>query len=89
MTGSSHWRRDIQGLRALAIIVVVLFHAGLPVPGGFIGVDVFFVISGYAITGMLRRDWQRDGRTQYLDGGHISVEESAALAPRFIATLRR
>ena len=62
MTGSSHWRRDIQGLRALAIIVVVLFHAGLPVPGGFIGVDVFFVISGYVITGMLRRDWQRDGR---------------------------
>lgn len=62
MARSSHWRRDIQGLRALAIIVVVLFHAGLPVPGGFIGVDVFFVISGYVITGMLRRDWQQHGR---------------------------
>jgi len=62
VTRTSHWRPDIQGLRALAIIVVVLFHAGLPVPGGFIGVDVFFVISGFVITGMLRRDWQRDGR---------------------------
>ena len=89
MTQTSHWSPDIQGLRALAIIVVVLFHAGLPVPGGFIGVDIFFVISGYVITGMLRRDKQRDGRSLHLDGGHISVEESAALAPHFIAALHR
>jgi peptidoglycan/LPS O-acetylase OafA/YrhL len=54
-------RPDIQGLRAIAVGVVVAFHAGLPVPGGFIGVDVFFVISGFVITGMLAREWAKSG----------------------------
>ncbi|MDD2858918.1 MAG: acyltransferase family protein [Candidatus Nanopelagicales bacterium] len=56
---SDNRRNDIQGLRAVAVGFVVAFHAGLPVPGGFVGVDVFFVISGFVITAMLAREWVR------------------------------
>lgn len=55
-------RPDIQGLRALAVTLVVLFHARLPVPGGFTGVDVFFAISGFVITAMLLRQRAQAGR---------------------------
>lgn len=62
-TGERSSRRpDIQGLRALAVVLVVLFHARLPIPGGFTGVDVFFAISGFVITAMLLRQRVQAGR---------------------------
>ena len=54
-------RADIQGLRGVAVLLVVLYHAGLHVPGGFTGVDVFFVISGFVITGLLLREVEPTG----------------------------
>ncbi len=71
--GSHHataagFRPDIQGLRALAVILVVLDHARIgPFHGGFIGVDVFFVISGFLITGLLLGEAERHGRISLLD----------------------
>ncbi|RWE57850.1 MAG: acyltransferase [Mesorhizobium sp.] len=55
------YRPDIEGLRAVAVLAVVAFHFGLPLPGGFVGVDVFFVISGYLITGILLNELDRTG----------------------------
>src|SRR5579871_374284 len=50
------YRPDIDGLRALAVVAVILFHARVPgFSGGYVGVDVFFVISGYLITEILLR----------------------------------
>ena len=55
MKRSRGHRRDVQGLRAIAVTAVVFFHAGFLLPGGFIGVDVFFVLSGFVIMlGLLR-----------------------------------
>ena len=52
---------QIQGLRALAALLVTIFHARL-MPGGFIGVDIFYVISGYLITGLIIREIDKTGR---------------------------
>jgi peptidoglycan/LPS O-acetylase OafA/YrhL len=55
--GDRRFRPDVEGLRAVAVLVVVLYHANMPgLPGGFVGVDVFFVISGFVITGLLLRE---------------------------------
>src|SRR5215210_6325145 len=51
------FRSDVEGLRAVAVVAVVGYHAGVPgLPGGYVGVDVFFVISGFLITGLLWRE---------------------------------
>ena len=65
MTSTPHgqFRKDIQGLRAIAVGSVLLYHAGVPgLSGGYAGVDIFFVISGFLITmhllGQLDRNWR-------------------------------
>jgi len=56
-----HYRWDIQGLRAIAVLAVVLFHINPTwLPGGYIGVDIFFVISGYLIMGFIWRDLKQE-----------------------------
>jgi len=61
------FRTDIEGLRGLAILLVVLYHAGLPgLHGGFVGVDVFFVLSGYLITGLLVAEVAKTGRVDFV-----------------------
>ncbi len=61
MAGASR-RGDIQGLRAVAVVLVVIYHSGIGLPGGYIGVDVFFVISGYVITRMLTAELASSGK---------------------------
>jgi peptidoglycan/LPS O-acetylase OafA/YrhL len=61
------FRPDVEGLRAVAIVLVVLYHTHASLaPGGYVGVDVFFVISGFLITGQLVRELRTDGRISFL-----------------------
>jgi peptidoglycan/LPS O-acetylase OafA/YrhL len=65
--GDRRFRPDIEGLRAVAVLLVVFYHAGFNgLRGGYVGVDVFFVISGFVITGVLLRERQTSSRTSLL-----------------------
>ena len=83
------FRPDIEGLRAVAVFAVVLFHGGVPgVGGGFIGVDVFFVISGFLITGLLWREVSTAGtvglrRFYRARARRLLPASSCASTPRF------
>jgi len=68
----------VQGLRAIAVLAVVTYHAGLPVGGGFVGVDMFFVISGFVITAMLEREWSKHGRIRF---GNFYLRRFRRLTP--------
>jgi len=67
MSVSRVFRKDIQGLRGVAVGLVVLEHATPLLPGGYIGVDVFFVISGFVITQLLLREIESQGRISLAD----------------------
>lgn len=79
------WRPEIQALRALAIAAVVTYHAwpGL-LPGGQVGVDIFFVVSGYLITGMLLREHHRTGRIRL---GAFAARRARRLLPSALLVL--
>ncbi|MXS76159.1 hypothetical protein FDM98_15940 [Microbacterium sp. TL13] len=79
------YRRDITGMRSLAIIPVVAFHAGATViPGGFIGVDVFYVISGFLITTILLREAEKTGRIAL---GLFWAKRIRRLVPALVVTV--
>ncbi|CAN5665541.1 acyltransferase family protein [soil metagenome] len=62
------YRADIEGLRGIAILLVVAYHASVPgFTGGYVGVDVFFVLSGYLITGLLAREIEATGTVRLLE----------------------
>lgn len=79
------FRPDIQGLRAIAVSLVILAHADVPgFAGGFIGVDVFFVLSGYLITGLLLEERLATGSIRY---GHFLARRLRRLLPAMLAML--
>jgi peptidoglycan/LPS O-acetylase OafA/YrhL len=77
------YRPEIDGLRAVAVLSVVLYHFGFPgLGGGFVGVDVFFVISGYLIGGILWAELTQSGRVSLL---RFYIRRFRRLAPAFFA----
>jgi len=78
-------RSDIQGLRAVAVLLVALGHAGVPfLRGGFVGVDVFFVLSGFLITGLLLSEALETGRVSLV---RFYVRRARRILPAAVLTL--
>ncbi|MFZ0692687.1 MAG: acyltransferase [Alphaproteobacteria bacterium] len=83
--GKTGYRPDIEGPRGVAVLLVVAFHGGLQqLPGGFVGVDVFFVISGYVITKLLAEDTRR---TAQLDLVRFYARRARRLIPAATLTI--
>jgi peptidoglycan/LPS O-acetylase OafA/YrhL len=74
----------VEGLRAVAVAGVIAFHFGIGVPGGFLGVDLFFVISGYVITRLLLIEWHRAGSINWL---RFWAHRARRLLPAVLAVL--
>ena len=79
------FRPDIQGLRAVAVLLVLVYHLWpRSLPGGYVGVDVFFVISGFLITSLLRKDLERSGSISF---ARFYVRRARRLLPASLVTL--
>jgi peptidoglycan/LPS O-acetylase OafA/YrhL len=75
----------VEGLRAVAVLAVLWYHIGLPgMSGGFVGVDIFFVISGFLITGLLLREHETAGR---IDLRHFYSRRMRRILPAVLATI--
>lgn len=72
------FRPDVQGLRGVAVFAVVVYHLGIFLPGGFLGVDVFFVISGFVIAQILLNEWDSQGAVHW---GKFFARRAARLVP--------
>ena len=82
---TAHYLPGLDGLRAVAVIAVLLYHGGASwAGGGFLGVEVFFVISGYLITLLLAREWRRSGT---IDLRHFWLRRARRLLPALAAVL--
>ena len=85
MMGAPVYRSDVDGLRALAVTLVVAYHAKAPIlVGGFLGVDIFFVISGYVISRLLLRELQDSGSIAFM---HFWRRRVIRLAPALLLVL--
>lgn len=84
------YRRDIDGLRALAVLPVVIYHLRIPfgdtylLPGGFLGVDIFFVLSGFLITKIILEEMARSGR---LSLGNFYIRRARRILPALFAVI--
>ncbi len=82
--GRKGWRLDVQGMRGLTMLVIVLYHADLYIPGGFASLDAFFVISGFVITGMILRERERTASFSLVN---FYTRRIKRLTPALLATV--
>ncbi len=82
------YRPQLDGIRALAVVAVILFHLGYEwIPGGFVGVDVFFVLSGYLITGLLLAEAAGSGERRTIGLGRFYARRARRLLPASLLVL--